>query len=69
MKDKINQVVVGNDMQHPLDCTIVSVFRSKDTTKGKVVVEGKKHPVTLLGGGVWVLTDGTTTHQQTKRVA
>ncbi len=60
MKDRVQQVVVGEDYMNPLDCTVSSVWRSKDTTKGKVLLGGKKRPVKCVGGGVWMLTDGHT---------
>jgi len=58
MKNKINQVVVGNDHMNPLDCEVISVWKSKDSTKGKVRLGGKKCAVTYIGGDVWVLNDG-----------
>ena len=64
MKNRVQQVVVGEDYKYPLDCTVSSVWRSKDTTKGKVLLGGKKRPVKCLGGGVWMLTEGTTTSCQ-----
>lgn len=60
MKNRIQQVVVGEDYKNPTDCEVVSVWASKEITKGKVLLNGNKHPVKLLGGGVWMLTDGHT---------
>jgi len=61
MKNRINQVVVGGDYINPQDCDILNIWHSKDITKGKVVVDGKRRPVEHIGGGVWMLTDGTNT--------
>ncbi len=64
MKDRVQQVVVGEDYKNPLDCTVSSVWASKDITRGKVLLGGRKRPVKCLGGGVWMLVDGTTTSCQ-----
>ncbi len=61
MSDKINQVVVGSDHMNPLDCHVSNVWKSKDETRGKVRLKGKKYPVIYIGGGVWKLTDNRTT--------
>lgn len=67
MKNRINQVAVGEDMQNPLECDVTGVWLKAKATYGKVSINGVKHPVRLLGGGVWVFTDGYTTRAEKKQ--
>lgn len=55
MKNRINQVVVGQNMLNPIECEVVRIYRDKKEERGKVVLNGKKQAVTHLGGGVWTL--------------
>ena len=59
MCNKLNQTVVGKDYQNPLDCTVRYVSHYKGITKGKVVINGKKRVVKLIGVSVWMLDKGT----------
>lgn len=69
MKNRINQVVVGEDMTNPIECDVTSVYRQGKEDRGKVSLNGKKQRVKHIGGGVWLLTDGSTTTSEKEREA
>lgn len=58
LKDKYNQVVVGEDYRSPLATNISNVYIHEGKTKGKATLNGEVYPVTLKFTDVWVLDNG-----------